>query len=422
MFKAALKSIKDDFDRSLFYWLTYVLTSMFMFLFFDISYNEQINVTFINSKNNMFTFLTVFVIGICMVVIFFANDFFAKKKAKDMAVRLVCGATYKQIVQFLLYQNTILLCLAIPTGIIGAFFIVPFLNYILINLLHTSLFLTIRYDAIISTALILVIVIFYSTLLNLGYTYRNSIYTLINEERLKINKGIKIFSLHFKLSKKAIKIISWLFFLLPIFFYYYYGYDTKNIIAFSIIGMIGFYMFLNHIFLPFLNDLTHNKKTNQPLSLIYIGFIRTNIVVLKKNILLLILSAIFFISLLLISLNNPLEMILAFLSFVIINILLSMSIMFKYSTEIASRKKYFLSLERVGYTKHLQSYIIKKEIILFYAFIIIFSFVYILNMLFSLLYYQFITVSFLFLIVISFLIPLLLCAFINYFYYKKILK
>ena len=36
MFLSALRSIKDDFSRSLFYWLTFVLTSMFIFLFFNI--------------------------------------------------------------------------------------------------------------------------------------------------------------------------------------------------------------------------------------------------------------------------------------------------------------------------------------------------------------------------------------------------
>ena len=34
MFLSALRSIKDDFSRSLFYWLTFVLTSMFISLIF----------------------------------------------------------------------------------------------------------------------------------------------------------------------------------------------------------------------------------------------------------------------------------------------------------------------------------------------------------------------------------------------------
>lgn len=202
MFKAAIRSIKDDFSRSLFYWLTFVLTSMFMFLFFNISYNEEVGVTFINSKNDMATFITVFVVGICMVVIFFANDFFAKKKAKDMAVRLVCGSTYIQIAKFLLYQSAILLVIAIPVGILSAIVSIPIINMILLNCFRTSLVLSFQWDAAFSTALILTVVIFYSTLLNLGYAYRNSIHTLINEEKLNLNNNVPMFQMNFKLSKK----------------------------------------------------------------------------------------------------------------------------------------------------------------------------------------------------------------------------
>lgn len=419
MFKAALRSIRDDFSRSLFYWLTFVLTSMFMFLFFNISYNEKVGVTFINSKNDMATFITVFVIGICMVVIFFANDFFAKKKAKDMAVRLVCGSTYLQIAKFLLYQSAILLIAAIPTGIILAILFIPVINIILNLSFHTDLTLSIQLDAISSTALILVIVIFYSTILNLGYAYRNSIHTLINEERLNIKGGVPVFSFNFKLSKKTKKIISTLLFFLPIFMFYVYGNDSKNLLAFSIIGILGFFMFLNNVFIPFLNKLTHILKTDNSTSLVYLGFIRTNIIVLKKNIILLIISAIFFVSLLIASFNNPLEMILAYISFTTINILLSLSIMFKYSTEIAVRKKYYLSLERIGYTKEVLQTIIKKEVYLFYFIIICFSLLYISNMIISLILHHIINTDMLILLTLSFIIPLLLCAIINHIYYKK---
>jgi hypothetical protein len=112
MLKAALRSIKDDLSRSLFYWLTFVLTSMFMFLFFHISYSDMVGVTFINGNNDMATFITVLVLGICMIVVFFANDFYVKKKSKDLAVRLVCGGTYFQIASFLLFQTGLLFVFA----------------------------------------------------------------------------------------------------------------------------------------------------------------------------------------------------------------------------------------------------------------------------------------------------------------------
>ena len=105
MLKSALRSIKDDFSRALFYWLTFVLTSMFMFLFFNLTYSDMVGVTFINSRNDIATFTSVLVISICMIVIFFANDFYVKKKSKELAVQLVCGGTYLQIALYLLFQT-----------------------------------------------------------------------------------------------------------------------------------------------------------------------------------------------------------------------------------------------------------------------------------------------------------------------------
>ena len=419
MFLSALRSIKDDFSRSLFYWLTFVLTSMFIFLFFNISYSDNVGVTFINNKNDIATYITVFVIGICMVVIFFANDFFVKKKAKNLAIQLVCGGTYFQIAKFILYQTGILLILAIPVGISIALSLIPIINLILSYYYHSASMITIDTSAIISTILILGIVIFYSTILNLGYAYRNSIHSLINEEKISLSTNGIPFSLNLKLSKRLKKIISCLLYFLPLVFFYIYGHDQKTMLFFSIVGMFGFYMFLNNIFIPHLNKLLQETKTDNPILLIYLGFMRTDIIVLKSNIILLIISAILFVSLFVVSLNNPMEMILSYISFTVINLLLLLSIMFKYSTEIASRKHIYQTIERIGYTKEEQSQILKKEVFLFYLLISLFSLIYIINIILALIFNHILTIDALILLLTSFTIPFIICSMINYFYYKR---
>ena len=97
MIKLAWRGIHENFSRSLFYWITFVLTTMFIFIFFNVACSEAVGMTFINSRNDVITYLCVFVMTICMIVIFFANDFYVKKKSKQMAIRLVSGATFLQI-------------------------------------------------------------------------------------------------------------------------------------------------------------------------------------------------------------------------------------------------------------------------------------------------------------------------------------
>ena len=53
MIQNAFQSIKDDFQRSLFYWLTFVLTTIFMFVFFQIACSPSIGMTFIDSHNSL---------------------------------------------------------------------------------------------------------------------------------------------------------------------------------------------------------------------------------------------------------------------------------------------------------------------------------------------------------------------------------
>ena len=163
------------------------------------------------------------------------------------------------------------------------------------------------------------------------------------------------------------------------------------------------------------------KKTNQPITLITFGLLRNNIKVLKKNIILLIVSDILLIALMVSCLKNPIEMMLALISFVVMNILLSLSIMFKLSTEVSTRKKIYDSIERIGYMKDSQKKILKNEILSFYGFIFICSLLYIVNIFISLILRGFLESYLCLILVFIFMFPLFLCAIMNYIYYRKVI-
>ena len=114
MIKEAFLSIKNDYQRSLFYWLTFFLTTLFIFVFFQIACSPDIGMSFINAQNNVVTYLCVFVLFLCMFAVFFANDFYVKKKSQELAVQLVCGATFLQLTIYLLSQTIILFVVAVP--------------------------------------------------------------------------------------------------------------------------------------------------------------------------------------------------------------------------------------------------------------------------------------------------------------------
>ena len=87
---------------------------------------------------------------LCSVEIVFANDFFIKNKAKSLAVRLVCGATYTQNAGYLLLQTVLILLVALPVGIIGGLCALPLVNVLLENMMHTDIEITLNFHVIVA--------------------------------------------------------------------------------------------------------------------------------------------------------------------------------------------------------------------------------------------------------------------------------
>lgn len=407
MIKEAFLSIKNDHQRSLFYWLTFFLTTLFIFVFFQIACSPDIGMSFINAQNNVVTYLCVFVLFLCMFAVFFANDFYVKKKSQELAVQLVCGATFLQLTIYLLSQTIILFVVAVPLALfIGKILFVIitlFLNFVI----------PISYEGYIITIVVLFCEIFWCTLLNLGYAYRSSIKSLIQGDRIIESHHIKM-PFHLNMSIK--KGLSVLLFIVPIVLFYIYGNEPSAIIVFSIIGMIGLLGCLNKIVIPYM-DKWIQKEVEDQNKLVYIGFLRRDIKFMKNNILFLIISAILMVGILVMGLDNMMYFVLIFISYCVSHCLLSLTILFRFSTEMLSREKIFLSLRRIGYENHHIRSIIQKEILLLYSFILLISLLYIFNILFSLYLYHYISLVLIGYMMIAFVLPLILCALFNMFQY-----
>ena len=139
MIKDVFNSLMNDKVRTFFCWITFTITSMFIFLFFTVAMSDAVGVTMIRGKSDIPTILMVASVILCSVEIVFANDFFIKNKAKSLAVRLVCGATYTQNASYLLLQTVLILLVALPVGIIGGLCALPLVNVLLENMMHTDI-------------------------------------------------------------------------------------------------------------------------------------------------------------------------------------------------------------------------------------------------------------------------------------------
>lgn len=413
--KDAIRSLRNNFSKAVFYWLTFVLTSMFIFIFFNISMSDSVGVTFINDEGSFATTLTVFVIAVCMVIIFFANDFFVKNKARDLAVRLVCGATYMQLAQYLLIQTFILLAIAIPAGILLALFLIPVLNGILF-LLSEGLQISIRFSAVVMTAIILVSVVFWTTYLNLAFAYRNSASSLLNERSVKIRLEFPALA-GMKISGRFLQIVFGLLFIIPLGLFFI---QPQSSIGWCVLGMVGFNGSLKHILGPWLNRLLRDDLSDRPQMLAVLGFFRTDILILKSNIILFIVCSVLLASILVSRQRAPMEILLTLLSYVVMSTLLCLAIMFKYSTELSARGSYFRSLSHLGYTSEDCRKIKLQEVSLFYLFVLLVVMLYLCSMFSALISAGMLEASAGGILILFVTVPMLVCWLATMYYYQRI--
>ena len=427
IFHDALGSLKNDFSRSFFYWLTFLLTTTFSVLFFSVASQEEIGFTLFHASNDVSTTITIFSVVICMIEVFFANDFFIKTKSKALAIQLICGAKFVQLAEYLLCQTFILLALAIPCGILLALGLIPVTNTAISMYLHSSFIIQINSTAIIGTAFVVLTLIFWTTYLNMAFAYRNNASTLLNERSvltglsssllagLGINKIENV--------KKAVKILrgigSIFLFIAPLAFMFR---SPDNIFVLSLASMAGFLFTTTTVVIPGISKLLKDCCIQKPVALTFLGFLRTDIRIMRVNVILLVLSSVLLISTLVTGCDTAMLMMMVLLSYIVINILLSLAVMFKFSTDILNRKKYFMTMDQLGYFKRDLNGIILAETTAFYVYVI-FSALIPIGFIFALLSMRgMMETPVIVFLIGSFLVPMLVCYLVTLLYYFKTVK
>jgi hypothetical protein len=413
IFREAFQSIRDDRARAFFYWLTFVLTSMFVFLFVTVAMSDQVGVTMVNSASDIPTNLMIFSIILCSIEIIFANNFFVKNKGKDLAVRLICGATYVQLAAYLLIQTVFLLIIAIPLGIFIGTMCLPMINQFLSASLGMTFTITVTGEAMLWTALMLGYVVFWTLLLNLSFAYKNSAAELLNPQALKLHME-PFLKLNVHFNHKFKQIASAAVFIAPLLLLYV---NHSMAMELSAVSLIGLGMCTKEWLDPVIDKHMH-EHISDPETIGSLGFIRNDLKIMKFNIVLFLLSSIMLVSIL-ITAERPMDQILVMITYVVMNALLALAILFKLSSELGSRGEGFRTLRHIGYLVGNEKRIITKEVFAFYGIVILIILIYMVNLCMSLIVDGEMTYISGGILILTAIVPLILCALINTQYYEK---
>ena len=413
IFQDALKSIRKDFSKAFFYWLIFVLTTMFIYLFFNISMSDP-TVDPINNTGNTITYVIIIVVILCSVDILFANDFYVKLKGKDLAVRLICGGRFIQIASFLMIQTMLLLVLAIPLGILLSYMAIPMVNSVLALSNHGFL-VTAHADAAMNATIIILYVVFWIILLNMSFAYRNAVGMLMNPSGITGSSEPMTFSVGL-IKIKIRQTIDVLLFLVPIILIYF----NRNLsVICSLIGMVGLNFCLSNVIAPWLSRQTSQKMVEHPRMVAALGFVRRDLKVLRNNIFLFIACAVVLVSMLVNSLDNDIAMMTILLSYIVMTFLQGLALMFKFGTEVSLRRRLFMTLNHIGFMKEDQEIIIRREVKYVYGFILAITLLYVINILLVYTAAGDLSWKMSLFLMAGAVIPLILCGFINLFLYRR---
>lgn len=411
MMKDLVRSLCKDKVRTISCWMTFVLTSMYIFLFFTVAMSDAIGVTVVEGVSNIPSILMVVAVVLCSVEILFANDFFIKTKSKELAIRYICGSTYTKNAFFLLLQTILILLCAFPLGIFFGFCLLPGVNWILEHQMHSSFVITLNSNSLFWSFAVILYVIFWTLLANLSFSYRNSVAMLLNPISLKVPN---VLNLSKKTDKKdhIFKILHVVLWLVPILIAYW---NPNMMLVCVIVSLFGFVNILNDFILPYLEDRIH-ANMDKEVKLLSLGYLRYDLKLLKMNCLMYIISAAVLCSLL--SQSEDLSnQVLVLITYIAMNILLALSILFKFANEITERPNKFKTLNQLGFSLPSQKQIVFVETSLFYLFLIAITSFYLLNIFGAFIQNGTIAPHYAFVLFGGSVIPLVICALLTMVYY-----
>lgn len=420
MMHSAWTALRKNFSRSLFYWLTFLLVTAFIFAFFVLA-DAGSGLQMVNVKDESMMDITFLIAAICMIEVFFANDFYVRSQSRELGVMLICGARYSQMAGYILIQTTILLLLAVPGGIAAAYgLIMPVMKHIVSARIGLSLTFRVTKNAVIGTAVILILMIFWTTYLNMAFAYRHQAVTLFRDQQMRTGGLLKGITGKKKPTKSVIKAVLFtaLFILCPLLMIKY----PDDIFFLTCLGMVGFAGMIRYALVLGINTILYKHRINDPQGIAVLGFLREDFLVLRANIILLILSSVLLISVYVSQAERPMVMTMALLSYIMMSMLMALALLFRYEGELPSRKKDWKTLRQLGYTETMVRKAMRKEVLLLYGGLFLGGMLYIGIILGRLASLGRINGADAWLLALCYMIPLILTGFAAYIHYRRTAK
>ena len=399
----AMKSLRFGLAQAVFYWLTLLLTTMFLYLYFIMMMSDSVTAGFLTEGTDFLaTAVTVTVIIICMTAILFANSFFVRRKAKELAVRLISGATYTQLSIYLLGQTLFLMAAAMPVGLVLGRVLLPVLSSWISQRSGMPYTITVNSEGIMMASFFLGFVVFWIIMLNLSFAYRNAANMMFSNP-VGGSSGSRTF--YMQGAPGWLKgAVSLLLFLGPIVMFFV---NPHALFLFGLMSCAGLYLSVNNVLVPLITK--QNRNRTNAAATASSGFLRSDLRILIRSIILYFLDAVLLLNAITMKDGQPVEMAMYVMSYGIMNVMLSLSVLFQFASEASGRGRLFQTLGNIGFTEKARTGIRRRELLGLFGFLFILAVLYIGMILVSVLHAGRITPGFAGILFLTGILPLAGC-------------
>lgn len=430
IFKEALRSLKNSRSKAVFFALTFFITTALLFVYFNmaeavpsdpevyVSDQNLADMLQLLSKGNISNLMMVFVVIMCAIDLFFTNDFFVKNKAKELAVRMICGATYLQLAGYLLIQTMILLAVSIPLGILCGYGLLQVFN-VLLNMGGAEITLRVTSYAMVEFVSVMFFIVGVITILNASFAYKSGAVLLAGGNISAMKKGGGYGVTNTKVFQFILNLIGIAAAVLPLYGFFK---SSGGLAVMMVIACVGLERTISCVLLPALSRYNRKKGTASTVEAAANGFLRRDIQFTKITIFLLIGDLMVLLSMLAARQNGPVEQLMIIFTYISISILQSMTIMFRLETDLSSRSREYMILGQLGTPDEMRSAIMHREIRRFYLFVALLCVIYIGTALVSVYISRGASLSQIALLGTSALVPVAAVAVLTIIFYSGMLK
>ena len=314
--------------------------------------------------------LSLFMIFICILTVFFSNKFFLMSKTHDIGVMMISGSSIIRIAKFLIVQNFMIMGIAAPLGALAGCCVFPLVNHVIyLSMNIQAPVFTFSSAALGYCIATLVIVSVWLVIVDAGFVYRmDSMNELLRARRSMnpIGKQKQVF----------MKIVYVCVYALTIYLLFSIDYHYMNAIFLIYLG-VAIVFGAGNVFRYILPDvLTLMKKrmfAENRHFLISLGNLRYSMVNGNLLVTIILLStAVLFLYLCKLY-NDTATFMVVMIAFLVSMLQISICLVYKLSADGLSKCQVFRNMTAIGYLKTDIRKIIKQEIVGFYGIILLLS-------------------------------------------------